>query len=170
MTGTRIQQLKFHLLRRGKRLSRHPAFDRFRHLIDHPDLWHMTQHSVSGAVALGLFAAMLPIPFQMLVGFVLALALRVNIALTMAMIFITNPLTMGPIFYAAYELGSWLLGTPPAFSTPPTNYEAVVNILTLVWKPLLVGSLVAGACASLVGYLVVRLSWSYLSGQRKGGE
>ncbi len=158
-----MHRLTYYILRRGKRLLRSPELHRIHHLVDHPNLWRLTRYSVSGAVALGLFAALLPIPFQMLLGFGLALVLRVNIAFTMAFIFVTNPLTMGPIFYATYKLGAWLLQTPAAFTSPPQDYAAILYMLGMIWKPLLVGSLVTGVCASLLGFVIVRLSWSYLA-------
>ncbi|NIQ12825.1 MAG: DUF2062 domain-containing protein, partial [Gammaproteobacteria bacterium] len=63
--------------------------------------------------SIGLFVAFLPIPFQMLVAAVLAILFRVNLPISVALVWISNPLTMAPMFYFCYWLGSKLLSLPP---------------------------------------------------------
>ena len=74
-----------------------------------PELWHFHRRAVSGAVFIGLFCALLPIPFQMVVAGLLAVFARCNVPIAVALVWITNPFTFAPIFFFAYKLGAWLL-------------------------------------------------------------
>ncbi|WP_132491974.1 DUF2062 domain-containing protein [Pseudomonas aeruginosa] len=44
-----------------------------------PNLWHLNRHSVSRAMAAGLFAAFIPMPMQMLLAAGLAVWIRSNL-------------------------------------------------------------------------------------------
>ncbi len=129
------------------------------HLHD-PNLWHLNRRSVSGAFATGLFCAFLPIPFQMVVAALIAIVARVNLPLSVVLVWITNPLTMGPVFFFAYKVGTWILGTPIHPGAAETRgVEWVMNELAVIWKPLLLGSLTCGTLSAMVGYCAVRTSW-----------
>ena len=80
-----------------------------RHWLQNPEIWHLHRRSVSGATFIGLFCAFMPVPSQMLLAAVLAVASRCNLPLAVAWVWITNPLTIPPIFYFSYRLGAWLL-------------------------------------------------------------
>src|SRR5688572_3143060 len=70
-----------------------------------PNLWHLNRHSVSRAFAIGLFWGFIPIPFQMLPSAAFAIKFRANIIISVALVWITNPFTVGPIYYGTYTLG-----------------------------------------------------------------
>ena len=78
-------------------------------LLHDPNLWHLNRRSASGAFAVGLFVAWVPVPFQMLLGAIGAILFRVNLPLSAALVWVSNPLTMPPLFYFAYLVGGWLL-------------------------------------------------------------
>lgn len=164
-----LRRLRWRFFRVTFRLRRHPRLQHFGLAMREPGLWRFDRHSVSGAVGLGLFSALLPVPFQMLIGASLAIAVRVNMPLTLAMVWITNPLTMGPIFYATYELGQWLLDAEQAVIQPDMGNVSLFAWINMVWKPLLLGSLVAAIATSLLAYLLVSFGWSLIaaSGSRK---
>ena len=63
-------------------------------LIADPGLWLLTRRSVANAFSVGLFCAMLPIPFQMVVAALGARLARCNLALSVGLVWVTNPLTM----------------------------------------------------------------------------
>ena len=79
------------------------------HLLNNPELWHLNRRSAAGAVFIGLFCAWLPIPSQMVLAALLAIGFRCNLPISVALVWITNPLTIPPMFYFAYRLGAWLL-------------------------------------------------------------
>src|SRR5262245_24399192 len=69
----------------------------------------MNRRSVSGAVGIGLFAGLIPGPFQMLGALLLAIPLRRNIPVALAVTFYTNPFTIVPLYLIAYGYGQLLL-------------------------------------------------------------
>ena len=84
----------------------------FGDLIHDPNYWHLNRRSASGAFAIGLFVAFVPLPMHMLIAAALAILTRVNLPLSVALVWITNPLTMGPFMYASYKVGAFLLQQP----------------------------------------------------------
>jgi uncharacterized protein (DUF2062 family) len=138
--------------------------------LHHPRLWHLNRRSVAGATGVGLFVAFVPLPFQMVMATLGALWLRVNLPLSVALIFITNPLTIGPAFYFCYKVGTWLLGEP-ALQTAK-NFKPGIEWLfaqfAVIWQPLVTGSLLIGAICSLCGYFLVQLLWCNYIRHKRG--
>ncbi|MGV6859710.1 MAG: DUF2062 domain-containing protein [bacterium] len=128
------------------------------HLHD-PNLWHLNRHSIAGAVAVGLFTAFIPFPFQMLIAAVLAIIFRVNLLLSVVLVWITNPLTVAPIFLFAYKVGVWVLGVPTGGFEFELSTHWISTELSRVWKPLLTGSLILSVSTSLLGYIATKLAW-----------
>ncbi len=127
-----------------------------------PNIWHLNRRSVSGGVALGLFLAFIPLPGQMLMAAAGAIVMRVNIALAIAMVWVTNPLTIPPLLWIAYQVGAFLTG---ASLDPPTGEQGVMSIgyamsqLPYIWLPLGTGLLTLSFASALVGFTVIRVLW-----------
>ncbi len=124
-----------------------------------PDLWHLNRRSAAGAVALGLFVCYLPIPFQMVVAAIGALFFRVNLPLSVVTVWVTNPLTIPPMFLLAYKLGGWLMGEH--YHAPPeiNGWQELKELFLVGWEPLLLGSLLLGSLLALAGYFTVSWLW-----------
>lgn len=126
-----------------------------------PDVWHLNRRSASGAVAVGLLIAWVPLPVQMVVAALLALLLRVNLPLSVIAVWVSNPLTMGPMYWFAWRLGRWLLDEPYV----PVQFEPTFAWLTaeigMIWQPLGLGCLLLGIVSAALGYVVTRLFWRY---------
>ena len=122
-------------------------------------LWHLNRRSVAKAVAIGLFCMWIPIPFQTILAALLAIMLSANLPLSVILVFITNPITIPPMFYFAYRIGGWFLGLPSEEMHFSFSVEWVSNTLKHSWKPLLLGSLVLGTLSSFIGYIGVRIAW-----------
>lgn len=127
--------------------------------IHQPNLWHLNRHSVSRAFAIGLFCAWLPIPLQTLLSAFLAIYYRANLPISVALVFITNPITIPPMFYFAYKFGSWMLGITPEPVEMNLGWEWFTTTLSQVWQPLLFGSFALAIFSSLLGYFTIRLLW-----------
>src|SRR3989337_924298 len=82
----------------------------FGSLLRHPNLGHLSRDSVAGAVAIGLFAGLVPGPLQILTALALAIPLRRNLPVALLMTFYTNPFTIVPLYVLAYGYGALLLG------------------------------------------------------------
>jgi uncharacterized protein (DUF2062 family) len=129
-----------------------------RHL-DRAGLWSLDRAAASAACAIGVFWAFIPLPSQMLPAAATAALLRANLPVTLAWVWIANPLTMPPIFYGNYRLGLWLLGRPAGDLTFEWTWGWLKSELAGVGPPLFLGSVVAGGVAAALGYLLVRGLW-----------
>src|SRR5256712_14177259 len=92
------------------RQNRHIA--RFGTLLLHPNLWHLNRRSVSGGVAAGMFAGLVPgsNPVQFAVAALLAVAFRVNLPVAVVVTLYTNPFTIVPLYVIAYAIGALIFG------------------------------------------------------------
>ncbi|HYN79323.1 MAG TPA: DUF2062 domain-containing protein [Lamprocystis sp. (in: g-proteobacteria)] len=124
-----------------------------------PNLWHLNRRSVAGAVGVGFFMMYMPPVGQMLLAAVAAIVLRVNLPLSIALVWICNPLTIPPMFYFAYVVGAWPLGIAPqqfaldSWADWPSWLDVVV--------PLGLGMLMCATICSAVGYCGVRALWHW---------
>lgn len=127
--------------------------------LNEPELWHLHRRSVAGATFIGLFCAFLPVPFQMLIAATLAVLSRCNLPISVVLVWITNPLTMTPMFYFAYKLGAWLLEREIAVGTIQLNWDWLTHHVGQIGWPLLFGSLLCGWVTGVTGMLIVRVAW-----------
>jgi len=134
----------------------------FGKVVHEPCLWHLNKKTVAGAFFVGLFCAWVPIPFQMVLSAAIAILVRVNLPLSIALVWVSNPFTMPPLFYGAYQFGSWLLGIPEAPFSFELSWEWLGNSLVHIWQPFLLGCLVLGIITSIFGYVFAKLLWRFL--------
>ena len=129
-------------------------------LLHDPNLWHLNRRSVSGAFAVGLFCAFIPVPFQMVIAALISMLVRVNLPVSVVLVWITNPLTIGPIFFFAYVVGTWIIGDPiPIAAADASVLEWLTSEVKANWKPFLLGCFVCGSVSALIGYVTIRSSW-----------
>jgi len=128
-------------------------------LFSKPNLWHINRRSVARAFFVGLFCAMLPLPFQMGIAAVLAFYLNSNVPISVGLVWITNPFTMPPIFYATYRLGAWMLDKPSRDFNIELSVDWVLTELGAIWEPLLLGSVVAGLMCGVISYIGMNIVW-----------
>jgi uncharacterized protein len=124
-----------------------------------PSLWHINRRSCSLAVALGIFCAFIPVPFQMLIAAVGAILLRVNILVAVPMVWVSNPVTMPPIFYFCYLVGVQILGTKASGFSFELSFDWLLTELAAIWEPFLLGCLVVAVVASFTSFVLVRVLW-----------
>ncbi|GGN34759.1 MULTISPECIES: DUF2062 domain-containing protein [Marinomonas] len=122
------------------------------------NLWHLNRKSVARAFFNGLFWAFLPMPFQMLASALLAIPLRANIPLSIALVWITNPLTMPFVFYFNYKLGTFILGAHDKKDFQ-LSVEWIWDKMEHIWLPLYVGSIVSGVIVGAISYALITILW-----------
>ena len=133
--------------------------------LSQPALWRMTRRSVPRGVALGLFVGVI-IPFMhTLIAAVLAIPLRANIAVAAAVTLVINPLTIPPLYYAAYRIGSWELHheAPLMNAATAERFSSELSRL-LFWVHQASGSIALGvlsiaAGAAVIGYFGAAAAW-----------
>ncbi|MHA6493746.1 DUF2062 domain-containing protein [Pseudomonas borbori] len=130
-------------------------------LIHDPNLWHLNRHSVSRAMAIGLFWAMIPMPMQMLAAALIAVPARANLPISIGLVWLTNPITMPPVFYCSYTFGAWMIGTPPLQMPDHMSLAWVGQILQTHWQPLYLGSFVLGVMFAAIGYFGTNAYWHW---------
>ncbi|MDH5393170.1 MAG: DUF2062 domain-containing protein [Gammaproteobacteria bacterium] len=140
-------------------IREHKSLQMFGSLLHDPNLWHLNRRSVAKAFAVGLFFMMMPVPFQMALAAGAAIIIRSNLPISVILVWISNPITMPPMFYFAYRFGAWILQTPEAeFAFEPTM-DWLLNGMTAIWFPFLFGCLLLGTIFSVLGYITIRLLW-----------
>lgn len=149
-----------------KRLIPHPEqLRRFRSLrfldglMHEPNLWHINRHSVSRAILLGVFWCMVPIPFQSIPAALIAIWFNANLPLTLITLWISNPVTMGPLLYAGYVVGTLVLGRPGEMEHFQLSWHWFSSRLIEVGVPLYIGSLILGVVCSVAAYLLIQQLW-----------
>lgn len=118
----------------------------------------INRKSISRGIGLGIFIGFIPMPFQMLAVLAFIPLLRFNVPIAIAMVWLSNPITMPPMYYMEYETGLYFMGQ-----------EALPNIeLTLEWfetnfeeilVPLYIGTIFYSVSGSILAYLLINILW-----------
>lgn len=125
------------------------------HLHD-ASLWNFNRRSISKAFAVGLFCAFIPIPFQMLLAAPAAVIFSANLPLSVALVWITNPFTMPPIYYGCYKIGAWILGVEVQQDFI-MSLDYVWEVFGVIWQPFLLGCVVVSIASAFLGYWSIQL-------------
>ncbi|MDH5344972.1 MAG: DUF2062 domain-containing protein, partial [Gammaproteobacteria bacterium] len=131
----------------------------FDHLLHDPNLWGIRRQTVVPAFAVGLFIAYLPWPGHVLLGAAVAIPLRINLPVTALTTLVSNPVTMGPMYYLAFRFGQMLLGEPPSAFEFEMSFAWLADKFATIWQPLLLGCLLLGATIAAIGYVALDLVW-----------
>lgn len=135
-----------------------------RHLSD-PALWRLTNRSVPRAVALGLGVGVIIPIMHVFVAALLAIPSRANVAIAAACTLIINPLTIPPMYYAAYRIGSWELHHESVVLNPGTAQQVSGELGRLLfWIHEASGSIALGivtiaGAAAVLGYGIAAIGW-----------
>lgn len=167
---------RFHWLKRHiptrETVDHHRLLRPFAPHLRHPSLWRMNRRSVPRGVAVGLFVAVI-IPFMhTVIAILLAIPTRANVVVAAAITLVVNPITIPPMYYAAYRIGSWELHHEGPL-VDPAAAERLSGELSraLFWVhhasgPIAVGILTIAVVLAVIGYFAASLVWRIWSGSR----
>ena len=97
----------------------------------------------------------------MLLAAVAAIILHFNILVAVTLVWISNPLTMVPIFYFCYRIGAAILDTHIGQFNFELSFDWLLTELLEIWQPFLLGCVVVGLVAAIFSYFVMQFLWRY---------
>jgi uncharacterized protein (DUF2062 family) len=140
--------------------------------LTHSSLWRMTRRSVPRGVAVGLFVAVIIPVMHTVIAALLAIPARANVAVAAICTLVVNPLTIPPLYYAAYRIGSWELHHESSLVDPAAaeRFSSELSRL-LFWIHQASGSIAVGVLTialglAVLGYLGAALTWRFWSHSR----
>jgi len=153
-----------------------------------PRLWRMSRRGVALGMSLGVFFGLLVPIAQIPLAAGAAMVLRANVPTAIASTLVTNPFTFGPVYFAAWRLGTFVLGEPDLPLPEAVGPDAVPEVrpgetwpaqvwrhVTGVGKPLAVGLSILAVVIGLLTYAVVsgiwylKVVWAWRTRKRRSG-
>ncbi|WP_283786644.1 DUF2062 domain-containing protein [Bermanella sp. WJH001] len=144
-----------------KTVQQHPSLQFLGPFLHEPNLWHLNRRSVSRAFLVGVFFAFMPMPFQMVAAAILGVMIHSNLPISIGLVWISNPITIPPIFYFTYKVGTVILDTPIREFEIELSLDWVLTELGAIWQPLLLGSLICAIIFSAISFIGIRLFWRF---------
>ena len=132
----------------------------------HEDLWRFNRLSFCRATVIGVFWGWMPMFFQMIPAAYCAVLFRANLPLSVAGVWISNPITMPAMMYIGYLFGNFVLGINPVYEEFQLSSEWIFSAFENIWQPLLVGTLIIGIISSILGYFVMHMLWRFYAYSR----
>ena len=145
----------------SKQIAEIRALSFLRHLLLEPNLWHMNRYSLSFGFLIGGICCFLPIFFQTVPCVLLCVWIRCNVPVAVLVVWISNPITFGPMMYFSYRVGLWILGNEQEITLLNPNLEWFIDQLSIIWQPLIVGSLACGIAFGMAGFIVIQLYYRW---------
>ena len=78
----------------------------------HPRLFHLSRRGVATGAAIGVFFAFITPIAQIPLSAAACVVLRANVPVAIVATLVNTPPTFGPVYYAAWKVGAWVLAEP----------------------------------------------------------
>ena len=78
----------------------------------HPRLFHLSRRGVATGAALGVFFAFITPIAQIPLSAAACVVLRANVPVAIVATLVNTPPTFGPVYYASWKVGAWVLAEP----------------------------------------------------------
>lgn len=157
-----VRWLRFQWLTRSRRerervlawLARHPRLEAF---LARTGSLHVDEYAIARGVAMGLLVGLTPtMGIQTVLMLLGAVLFRANFLAAYAVSFVSNPLTVAPLYFAFHELGevamSWLPGSLP-------EVGGLEQQIIHDAKAMVMGSVLMAVPATVAGYFLALWLW-----------
>lgn len=136
-----------------------------------PELWRFTRRSVPRGVALGLFAAFIVPLGQIFLAAFMALPARANVPLSVAVTFVTNPLTFPFWAIVAKETGELVLNIDASIGAGTAGQLAsdrgpLAQFFELAGVAAF-GFVVLAAVSAALGYVISSFVWRFVVARKR---
>ena len=101
----------------------------------------------------------IPFPPQTVFAAIAAILLCANLPIAVALVWITNPITIPPMFYFAYLIGARILGHTPVAMKFELTWEWLTTSLSQAWQPFFLGLGIVAIISSTIGYFFIQILW-----------
>lgn len=142
-----------------RKIANSKAILMFGSVAQEANLWHLNRRSASRAFAIGLFIAFMPLPMQMAIAAACAIYFRANLPLSVALVWVTNPVTMPPIYYGCYLVGAFVLGRTAEPFLFELSWAWFMVSLGTVAPAFILGCFILGSLASITSFITIRMLW-----------
>jgi uncharacterized protein len=146
-----------------------PLFVRIKPWVDQHDVFSFRREPLARGLAFGMFCSLIPGPLQMLASLLACALFRANIIAAFAATIVSNPITIVPLYVAAFHIGAALLpgqadlapiSSVTSFSFGSTDWFMALStwVQSLGW-PLVLGLPILGVLMALCAYALVQILW-----------
>jgi len=129
-------------------------------------IWSTRRRAITAAFGAGLAICFVPLPVHLPLALLVALLWRLNLPTIVATVFIVNPLTVVPIYYAAYRIGAFAVRAKTRGFHFRLTWDWLQTGLGPIWHPFLIGCLICAVVLGYGGYLGLELLWRWITVRR----
>jgi uncharacterized protein len=144
-------------------LENHWCLKHFTAVMPDRRCWTFNRSSVTRSFALGLFIAFIPptplLPVHLVTCALLGVYFRLNLPVLFTTVFVSNPFTWVPQVAGSLWVGAKLLGLDLMPFLHAISHQTFWADMSVLWPPLLLGSLVLGLIAAASGYVLAQGAW-----------
>ena len=120
--------------------------------------FNINRKMISRGVYMGLFWGFIPMPFQMVAVVAMTPFIRFNVPIAIAMVWLSNPITMPPMYYMEYITGNFLLGRE-GIADITLTVEWFSTHMDDIFIPLYVGAAFYSVVISGLVYIGINWLW-----------
>ncbi|MBI4410911.1 MAG: DUF2062 domain-containing protein [Deltaproteobacteria bacterium] len=129
---------------------------------------HATPEEVAGGFALGVFVSMTPtLGLHMILAAGFAALFKKNAIAAALGTWVTNPLTLFPVYYFTHRVGQTMMGESRLKILRPDSIRDLFHMGKEIFIPLLLGGILVGLLAAFVSYFFVKRLYPILKKKKK---
>jgi len=89
----------------------------------------------------------------------IAVFFRINLPISVVLVWITNPITIPPMFYASYRVGAWVLGIDIDAAGLEFTFDSLLSNFASIAEPLFLGAVICGLVSGSLGFTATHFIW-----------